>query len=122
MINDNNGPGFEEALRKVVEQDFEGLINAQNEYGDSWKQDGGVGAYFTLLRPLHRLVRLARSPASNGQSFDIFQHCLDSVGDAGVLNATRDLRRYLCLVEAHLVQAGHSLPVQRHNEHRSKNG
>jgi len=107
---------FEVSLEEVAVRDVEGLMQARIEYGESWKKRGGCGAYFTIVRPLDRLDILCARPASNGVPFDIFQHCLDSPnGDEGVLNALRDLRRYLLLVEVELVQRGHDLPLQRHN-------
>jgi len=104
------------ALQKVAAQDVEGCFNGEQEYNRSWLKRGPVGAYFTVVRPLDRLDTLCNRSASNGVSFDIFQHVLDSPdGDTGALNAVRDLRRYLLLVEAELVRRGFDLPLQRHN-------
>jgi hypothetical protein len=122
QLSEGQAGSMEEAISTVAASDVEGLIKAQAEYGDSWKKRGGSGAYLTIVRPLDRLDILAGKPASNGIPYDIFQHCLDAKdGDSGVLNAVRDLRRYLILVEAHLVSQGHELPKQRHNV-KSKEG
>ena len=105
-----------EAVGVVAQLDWSGVMKGEEEYDRSWLKRGGVGVYFTLIRPMDRLDSLCSRPASNGVPYDIFQHCLDSPdGDTGVLNAVRDLRRYLLLVEAELVRRGHQLPLQRHN-------
>ena len=107
---------MEECIQQIAEEDVEGLIEAQVEYGDSWKQRGGPGAWFTVVRPLDRLnTMMAKQMPSNGISNDIFQLMKDSESDGGVLNAVRDLRRYLMLVEAEVIRQGADLPLQRHN-------
>lgn len=110
---------FEQSLRQVVADDVEGLIEAKREYGDSWRSRGGQGAYFTLVRPLDRLGVVVAKNHAGAPPYDIFAHCLDNPvrGQEGLtLNAVRDLRRYLLLVEAYLVEEGHELPLQRHNQ------
>ena len=119
---------FQQALKRVLDSDLEGLIEAQNEYGESWCARGGQGAFFTLVRPLDRLLVLASKTGTDRRvaPYDIFEHCLDNPasGEEGpVLNTVRDLRRYLTLVEVYLVRRGHSLPLQRHNVRaRSRKG
>lgn len=105
-----------EALRFVAKQDVNGCLRGETEYERSWMKRGGVGAFFTLVRSMDRLDSLCSRQPEGGDRYDIFLHCLQSDGDTGVLNAVRDLRRYLLLVEAELVRQGHELPLQRHNK------
>jgi len=118
--NDSYGPDPDsaaKAIAQVAADDVEGLIQAREEYGDSWCDRGGSGAWFTIVRPLDRLNKMmTRRPAPGSDTTDIFAHmAVCQTGDEGVLNAVRDLRRYLLLAEAELVRRGHKLPLQRHN-------
>lgn len=125
-MNSSKDESVQLSLIKVANLDVEGLLSARDEYGDSWKENGGIGAYFTLKRPLDRLVKLcSKMPKGGDGRYDIFAHCVESEGDGGALNAVRDLRRYLTLVEAELIERGEKLPVQRHNamaEHKRRTG
>jgi hypothetical protein len=107
----------EEALQNVVDDDVEGLMVARQSYGDSWKKRGGIGAFMMLARKWDRLEQLLTR--SNGlNQYDVFQHVIwDSQnGGEGTIDAIRDLRRYLALVEAELVLRGINLPVARDNQ------
>jgi len=73
-------------------------------YGASWKARGGRGAWYTLVRPLDRLqLRVERDHGG-----DIFAavEADPSGGDGTCLDAIRDLRNYLTLVEAEMVAQG----------------
>lgn len=97
-------------LKPVAESDVEGLLKAQQSYGDSWKRRGGVGAFMMLARKWDRLEkRLAELPRARpelgpnvegGDRYDIFHHIEADRRSEGVIDDIRDLRRYLTLVEA----------------------
>lgn len=73
-------------------------------YGDSWKRRGGRGAWYTLVRPMDRLVNRLEDEFGG----DIFAAVAAQPegGDGTVLDAIRDLRNYLTLVEAEMVAQG----------------
>lgn len=115
-MDDQTRDGLKSALEIVTKQDLEGVLVGEEEYSRSWLRHGSVGAFFTMIRCMHRFDVLCSRPASNNIEYDVFQHCLDSIGDSGVLNSVRDARRYLLLLEAELIRLGHTLPLQRHNQ------
>jgi hypothetical protein len=113
---------FESSINLVAEQDVEGVIEARVLYGDSWREEGGFSAFFNIKRKIDRLVRCCKRPLeTRGDQarlpFDIFSQIRFDLNDGGetVLDAVRDLRRYLLLTEAFLVQEGVDLPLQRDN-------
>ncbi len=103
-------------LRDIAIADADGLIEAQRNYGNSWKSRGGIGAFMMMARKFDRLeIRLGKVPVLSedaglsfsqseellsGDRFDIFQHLIADDRAEGVIDDIRDLRRYLLLVEA----------------------
>lgn len=102
-------------LETVARQDVEGLLIAEEKYGDSWKRRGGVGAFMMLARKWDRLEEILRKAP---RQYDVLNGITDGLAsnEEGCLDAVRDLRRYLLLVEAELLRGGASLPLQRDNE------
>jgi len=81
------------------------LCEAEKTYGNSWKKRGGVGAFMMLARKWDRIENLTQKHA-----YDIFQTIEEYPELTGVIDDIRDLRRYLLLVEAEMVQIGHISP------------
>lgn len=109
---------------EVARQDVEGLVEAREAYGDSWRAEGGFSAFFNIKRKIDRLVKLAgREPARSRdgavqrERYDIFSQVMFDTceGGEGTLDSIRDLRRYLMLAEAWLLEQGVELPRQRDN-------
>lgn len=90
-------------LRDVFDDDLRALINAEKNYGDSWKRRGGVGAFMMLAR---KWDRLERHLANSGEKYDIIACAEADPRPEGVIDDIRDLRRYLALVEAELRSRG----------------
>ena len=84
-----------EQVGKLTVIDHVKLEEAEQSYGDSWKQRGGVGAFMMLARKWDRLEKQVTE-----QGYDIFQAIAYDSREEGVLDDIRDLRRYLFLVEA----------------------
>lgn len=81
------------------------VIKAKTEtYADSWKARGGRGAWYTLVRPMDRLQNMVE----NQHQGDVFAAIEAGAlgGDGTTLDALRDLRNYLNLVEAEMVARG----------------
>lgn len=121
---------FRTALEYVVDDDVTALVESRVHYGDSWRAEGGFSAWFNIKRKIDRLVRLLgrepetiqdkESPESGPfvrERYDIFAHIHADLARGGetVLDTVRDLRRYLTLVEAFLVEEGVDLPLSRDN-------
>lgn len=116
------------SLIQVAKEDVEGLIEARRLYGDSWRAEGGFSAFFNVKRKIDRLVNCCkREPVAFRTSlgeeekirerYNIFSQIeADGVtGGEATIDSVRDLRRYLMLVEAYLVQSRTELPRQRDN-------
>lgn len=120
----DSGDEYLNQLDIIAKEDAEGLKKAQQSYGNSWKQRGGVGAFMMLARKWDRLEnRLKKEPlflhsndkmlenrdlppTTKGHPYDIFGHVIADQRAEGVIDDIRDLRRYLMLVEAELRAQG----------------
>lgn len=103
----------QQRLLEVAQRDVEGLQIAEESYGDSWKSRGGVGAFMMLARKWDRLETILQKAP---HQYDVLKEIVaeQSRGGEGCLDAVRDLRRYLLLVEAEAASLI-KLPVQRDN-------
>lgn len=103
----------QQRLQDVADRDVEGLLIAAESYGDSWKSRGGVGAFMMLARKWDRLETILKKAP---HQYDVLKEIVAerSQGGEGCLDAVRDLRRYLLLVEAEAATLV-KLPVQRDN-------
>lgn len=88
-------------VQLVARIDVEKLHEAEQSYGDSWKQRGGVGAFMMLARKWDRLEKQVRE-----YNYDVFTASLKDDRPEGIIDDIRDLRRYLMLVEAELIRDG----------------
>jgi hypothetical protein len=92
---------YHEMLDDIVQADVDYVRAKDVQYDSSWKKRGGVGAFFTIVRPWDRLNNFAEK-----HGYDLFAALAndDLRGpDGTALACIRDLRRYLLLVEANLV-------------------
>ena len=78
-------------------EDHIALDKAEEDYGDSWRKRGGVGAYMMLARKWDRIDNQVRD-----LGWDIFEAIEKDRRPEGILDDIQDLRRYLLLVEAHM--------------------
>jgi hypothetical protein len=81
----------------LASSDVTALEKAQESYGDSWRNRGGVGAFMMLARKWDRIENQVSS-----DNYDVFKTIKDDPSSDGILDDIRDLRRYLLLVEAHV--------------------
>ena len=94
-----------EVVKDLCLNDYTSLCEAEKTYGNSWKKRGGVGAFMMLARKWDRIENLTQK-----YDYDIFRTIEEHPEETGVIDDIRDLRRYLLLVEAEMVQIGHVLP------------
>lgn len=86
-------------LHAVLMQDELGLTKARASYGESWCQRGGIGAYMMLCRKWDRLEQRVKACG-----WDVFAAIVSDTRREGAIDDIRDLRRYLALVEAKLIE------------------
>lgn len=91
----------------IVAEDTAKLREARKSYGDSWKKRGGANAFFMLCRKFDRMENQVQD-----LGYDIFRAALEDTRPEGIIDDIRDLRRYLILVEAEVIERmQNSLPV-----------
>lgn len=115
QLSIDSGNNYLDELMEIAQDDANGLIKAQESYGNSWKQRGGVGAFMMLARKWDRLENRVKQIQTYAKStdldsvaapFDIFDHIAADQRAEGIIDDIRDLRRYLLLVEAEMVARG----------------
>lgn len=87
-----------DVIEEVAMNDVAQLREKGKSYGTSWRNRGGVGAFMMLARKWDRLENAAKV-----SGYDIFKLVAEDMRKEGVIDDIRDLRRYLLLVESHLL-------------------
>ena len=83
-----------EKLCQITNGDVEGLLKAEQSYGDSWKKRGGVGAFMMLARKWDRIENQVKK-----HGWDVFLAMERDKRPEGIADDIKDLRCYLLLVE-----------------------
>ena len=81
----------------ISAEDWTSLDKAEQDYGDSWRKRGGIGAFMMLARKWDRIENQVVE-----KGWDIFKSIEQDIRPEGILDDIKDLRRYLLLVEAHM--------------------
>lgn len=100
-----------EYLDKISETDVKAVRHSDVQYNASWKARGGVGAYFVAIRKYDRLEARAKQAG-----YDVFEAVRTDLRPEGIIDDIRDLRRYLLLWEAELMNRGIIIPELPKNE------
>jgi hypothetical protein len=90
------------SLRRIpdlYDADITTLIKKYGEYGPSWKAEGGHSAFFNLKRKWDRIYNQSKK-----QGWDLFAAFHADPSPQGIIDDIGDLRRYLALVEAELME------------------
>ena len=82
-------------------EDADKLHLAEQSYGDSWQQRGGIGAFMMAARKWDRLEKQVTE-----HGYDIFAAMEADQRPEGILDDIRDLRRYLFLIDAEICNRG----------------
>ena len=85
----------------ISAEDWTSLDRAEEDYGDSWRKRGGIGAFMMLARKWDRIEKQVYD-----YTYDIFLALEEDQRDEGLMDDIKDLRRYLLLVEAHMRTKG----------------
>lgn len=89
---------YHQWLAPVSNGDVVEAINKDTEYGASWKKRGGTGAFHVMWRKVDRIEEQVKK-----HGYDIFEAVATDPRKEGVIDDIRDLRRYLLLLEAELI-------------------
>lgn len=92
-----------ELLKIIANADVEVLREKGKAYGNSWRKRGGPGAFFMLSRKWDRIENQMEAAG-----YDIFEPVRKEMSASttdGLLDDIRDLRRYLLLVEGHVMDS-----------------
>ena len=81
----------------ISAEDWTSLDRAEEDYGDSWRKRGGIGAFMMLARKWDRIEKQVYD-----YTYDIFLALDEDKRPEGLMDDIKDLRRYLLLVEAHM--------------------
>ena len=100
-----------ENMKGIAQKDLEALSRAETSQGDSWRRRGGVGAFMMLARKFDRIEH-----QSEKHGWDVFKAREVYVGEAGLLDDIRDLRRYLLLVEDYILANTNEFDVEYESE------
>lgn len=105
MSSSEHNMGHIKHLGAVAAEDVRFVLMREETYQGSWKRRGGVGAFMMLARKWDRLEGMLERPAAQ---YNLFEHITrdPSGADGSPLAEVRDLRRYLLLVEAEMVNRG----------------
>ena len=85
----------------ISAEDWTSLDRAEEDYGDSWRKRGGIGAFMMLARKWDRIEKQVFD-----YTYDIFLALEEDKRPEGLMDDIKDLRRYLLLVEAHMRTKG----------------
>lgn len=87
-----------ELWKSIGAKDAEILLEKEQNYGRSWVQRGGQGAFFVTAR---KWDRIETQVAKFG--YDIFKVIANDGRSETILEDLRDLRRYITLIEAEML-------------------
>jgi hypothetical protein len=89
-------------LGAIAAQDVREVTRKDAEYGSSWKERGGAGAFFVWVRKYDRMVIQLKK-----FHYDVFEAVKADQRKDGLIDDIRDCRRYLLLWEDELQQLGY---------------
>lgn len=92
---------YMDLLETIAKQDVAVLESKDKEYGSSWCRRGGVGAFMMAARKWDRLENQVKQ-----HLYDVFHAIATDNRSEGILDDIRDLRRYLLLIDAYMVDQG----------------
>lgn len=118
---------YHKHLQSIAKNDIAYVERKDAQYKASWKQRGGPGAFFTIVRPMDRLQSMAEGWKRSYDIFDMISYEGLDGPDGSMIACVRDLRRYLLLVEAEMVERlqqkhkGDAVLAEDSNKHALQN-
>jgi hypothetical protein len=97
MMSEVNDYRWLRCLDILANEDVETIKTKNEQYKNSWKRRGGVGAFMMLARKWDRLEAFVER-----FNYDVFEAIKADQRPEGILDDIRDLRRYLAMVESEM--------------------
>lgn len=98
---------YRDHIGQIAHEDAMLVLKKDLEYGASWKRYGGQGAFFVMIRKVHRMEEQCKR-----HGYDVFAAILDKTTGESLADTIRDLRCYLDLIEAETrVMSGQTPPT-----------
>lgn len=104
--------GFLLQLQPIATDDVETIERKEKAYGDSWRRNGGIGAFMIFARKWDRIKQRVTTevPAAEGRPGaardNILEHLAADRRSEPLLDDIRDLRQFLLLTEAEMAARG----------------
>jgi hypothetical protein len=92
---------YRQHVEDIATADAAVVVEKDKQYGASWCKRGGVGAYMVMIRKVDRMEE-----ACQKRGYNIFEAVARDNRSEGLIDDIRDLRQYLLLIEAYLVETG----------------
>ena len=108
---ENDMPANFKHIQQLADEDVQKLRQAEESYGDSWRGRGGIGAFMMLARKWDRIENQVEK-----DGYDIFTTIKNDPSDSGILDDIKDLRRYLLLVESHIIFENYVEALEKRDE------
>ena len=108
---ENDMPANFKHIQQLADEDVQKLRQAEESYGDSWRGRGGVGAFMMLARKWDRIENQVEK-----DGYDVFTTIKNDPSDSGILDDIKDLRRYLLLVESHIIFENYVEALEKRDE------
>lgn len=98
-------------VAKIAADDARVVVEKDIQYGASWCRRGGVGAFMVMIRKVDRMEQRVEQ-----MGYDIFRAVHEDDRAEGLIDDIRDLRGYLLLIEAYLIE--NKMVEPRYGEHK----
>jgi hypothetical protein len=108
---ESNMPANFKQIQQLADEDVQKLRQAEESYGDSWRGRGGIGAFMMLARKWDRIENQVKK-----DGYDVFTTIKNDPSDSGILDDIKDLRRYLLLVESHILFENYMEALEKRDE------
>ena len=108
---ENDMPANFKHIQQLADEDVQKLRQAEESYGDSWRGRGGIGAFMMLARKWDRIENQVEK-----DGYDVFTTIKNDPSDSGILDDIKDLRRYLLLVESHIIFENYVEALEKRDE------
>lgn len=98
--------GFLAQLQPIADGDVSTIEQKERTYGDSWRRNGGIGAFMIFARKWDRIKQRVTTALPNAARDNILEHIAADTRAEPILDDIRDLRQFLLLVEAEMAARG----------------
>lgn len=98
--------GFLAQLQPIADDDVRTIEEKEKAYGDSWRRNGGIGAFMIFARKWDRIRQRVTTEQPGAARDNILEHIAADTRAEPILDDIRDLRQFLLLTEAEMAARG----------------